>query len=169
MITWANKTVGDLFTAANANEVKSVVNSLFTAYLNYFDFSSESVTNVVVADTWYKLNTDTTEGFSRNGLVHTNNRVTYTGDSTKVFKIIGIASISSGNNNILHVAFFKNGAIHPCSEQTVTTSGSGKASNIAFQCLIELGTNDFIEVYTKNQSGTTNITLDNINVIVEQL
>jgi hypothetical protein len=167
-ITYTNKVVGDLMTANMANEIKASVNNLYTAYINYFDFSSASVTTIAQTNTWYKLNTSTTEGFSNNGLVHSNNRVTWTGEDERVFKLEGIVSVESGNNNQVHVAFFKNGALHPCSEQEVTTSGSGRASNIAFHCLIELDTNDFIEVYTKNATSTTSITLDNVNVIVEQ-
>jgi hypothetical protein len=169
MITYPTKQIGDPWTAVNANEVKTVVNSLFTGYINYFDFSSQSVTTVAQSNTWYKLNTTTTEGFKRNGLVHSNNRVTYTGETTQVFKLEGIVSVESGNNNQVHVAFFKNDNLHPCSEQEVTTSGSGRASNVAFQCLIELAQNDYIEVWTKNATGATNITLGNINVIVTQL
>jgi hypothetical protein len=169
MITYPTKQIGDPWTAVNANEVKTVVNSLFTGYINYFDFSSQSVTTVAQSNTWYKLNTTTTEGFKRNGLVHSNNRVTYTGETTQVFKLEGIVSVESGNNNQIHVAFFKNDNLHPCSEQEVTTSGSGRASNVAFQCLIELAQNDYIEVWTKNATGATNITLGNINVIVTQL
>jgi hypothetical protein len=169
MITYPTKQIGDPWTAVNANEVKTVVNSLFTGYINYFDFSSQSVTTVAQNNTWYKLNTTTTEGFKRNGLVHSNNRVTYTGETTQVFKLEGIVSVESGNNNQVHVAFFKNDNLHPCSEQEVTTSGSGRASNVAFQCLIELAQNDYIEVWTKNATGATNITLGNINVIVTQL
>jgi hypothetical protein len=169
MITYPTKQIGDPWTAVNANEVKTVVNSLFTGYINYFDFSSQSVTTVAQSNTWYKLNTTTTEGFKRNGLVHGNNRVTYTGETTRVFKLEGIVSVESGNNNQIHVAFFKNDNLHPCSEQEVTTSGSGRASNVAFQCLIELAQNDYIEVWTKNATGATNITLGNINVIVTQL
>jgi hypothetical protein len=167
-ITYTNKVVGDLMTANMSNEIKASVNALYIAYVNYFDFSSASVTTIAQTDTWYKLNTSTTEGFSNNGLVHSNNRVTWTGESTSVFKIEGIVSVESGNNNQVHVAFFKNGELWPCSEQDATTSGAGKASNIAFHCLIELDTNDFIEVYTKNATATTSITLDNVNVIAEQ-
>jgi hypothetical protein len=86
-----------------------------------------------------------------------------------VFKVSGIVSVESGNNNQIHVAFFKNEELWPCSEQEVTTSGSGRASNIAFHCLVEIATNGFVEVWVKNASGTTGITLDNVNVIVEQL
>jgi hypothetical protein len=165
-----NETVPRANTALRVGGLlEDMVDQFDTAYINYFDFSSNAVTTIAQANTFYKLNTTTTQGFSRDGLVHSNNRVTWTGDVERVFKLEGIVSVSSGNNNQIHVAFFKNGELHPCSEQEVTTSGSGRASNIAFHCLIELDDNDYVEVYTKNATGTTSITLDNINVIVSQL
>jgi len=157
-----------LMTANMANEIKASVNKLYTAYINYFDFSSASVTTIAQTNTWYKLNTSTTEGFSNDGLVHSNNRVTWTGQGKFVFKLEGIASVISGSNNVIHMAFFKNEQLWPCSEQEATIGTGGKASAIPFHCLIELETNDFIEVYTKNATATTSITLDNVNVIVEQ-
>jgi hypothetical protein len=138
------------------------------AYINYFDFDSQLETNIVLQDTWYKLNTNTTSLFSRNGLVHTNNRVTNKG-AKKVFKLEGIISVGAGNNQEIHVAFFKNLALHPCSEQSSVTSSQGKKSAIPFHCLVELDTNDFIEVFVKNKLATTNITLDNINVIITEM
>jgi hypothetical protein len=35
--------------------------------------------------------------------------------------------------------------------------------------LIELNTDDYIEVWVKNQANTTDITLDNINVIITEI
>jgi len=139
-----------------------------TAYANYFDFSSDSVTNISTANEWVKLNSNTTLGFSRNGLAHTTNRLTRTGDE-RVFELNGIISISAGNNQEIHVAFFKNGVLFPCSEQVVVTSVGGRVSAVPFQCLVELDTNDFIEVYVKNKNQTTDITLTNLNVILKQL
>jgi hypothetical protein len=163
-------------TSANANTALRVGGLLTdmcdqfdTAYANYFDFSSASVTTITTIDTWVKLNTSTTLGFSRDGLTHTNNRITRTGTSTRVFRLEGILSASSGNNNVIHVAFFKNGSLWPCSEQDSAVGGTGKSTAIPFHCLIELATNDFIEVYVKNSSGTADITLDNVNVIIQQL
>ena len=140
-----------------------------TAYANYFDFSSGSVTTIDDINTWVKLNTTTTTNYTRNGIVHTNNRLTWTGAIARVFKFEGIVSLISGNANVIHVAFFKNGALFPCSEQENTTGVGGKATSIPFHCLIELEQNDFVEVYVKNATGTTNITLDNVNVIAQQL
>jgi hypothetical protein len=146
-------------------DVEAIVEAMKPAYLNYFDFASGSSTTIATAGTWVKLNTTTTQGFSRNGLTHTNNRVTNTGTS-KVFRLHGIASLASGNNNEIHVAFFKNGEIIPCSEQDIVTSAAGKMNAVPFGCLTQLNTNDYVEVWVKNTTGTTAITLDNVNVEV---
>ena len=138
------------------------------AYINYFDFSSSSVTDITAINTWVKLNADTTSIFSRDGLVHTDNKVTKTG-SSKVFKVEGIISVSSGSNQTIHAAFFKNGVLHPSSEQSAITSGTNKAHAIPLHCLVELNTNDYIEVWVKNQANTTDITLDNVNVIITEI
>jgi hypothetical protein len=138
------------------------------AYINYFDFSSNSVTIVTIADTWYKLNTDTTTLFSRNGLTHSNNRVTNTG-STRVFKIEGIVSVVAGNNQEIHAAFFRDGVLYPCSEQSTITGTGNRTNAIPFHCVIELQQSQYVEVWVKNQSGTNDITLKNVNVIITEL
>lgn len=139
------------------------------SYMNYFDFSSASDTTFVSSGTFCKLVTETTLGFSRNGLVHSNNRVTYTGSGTKIFNINGILSASGSTNNKIHAAIFKNGALWPCSEQD-TTVGTGAAQfNIPFQCLVSLESGQYIEVWVKNNSGTNKITLDNVNVLIVEM
>lgn len=155
--------------SATLKELKfTKVVMLKPAFVNYFDFSSGSVTNISILNTWYKLNTDTTQGFSRNGLLHENNKITNTGESSTFF-MQAIISLSSGNNNNIHLAFFKNGVIVPCSEQDVTTSSGGKAQVLPIQCVTELNKGDYIEVYVKNTTGTTNVTIDNFNSLISEL
>jgi hypothetical protein len=164
-----NETVTNANSASRVGGLLEDMNDQFdTAYANYFDFDSASVTNITTAGQWVKLNTDTVLGFSRNGLAHSNNRITRTG-STKIFQLSGIASLSSGNNQEIHLAFFKNGDLIPCTDQAVVTSAGGKKNAVSFQCLVELDQNDFVEVYVKNQLNTDNITLSNVNVIIKQL
>ena len=148
------------------NYVLSYVQAQTMAYINYFDFSSNSQTTFSNND-WKKLVTNTTEGFSRDGLVHTNNRVTNTG-TTKVFTMQAIVSVTGTNNNTIHFAFFKDGALVPCSEQDITIPSSGKYSAVPLQCIQELETNQYVEVWVKNANATATITLDNINVIISQ-
>jgi hypothetical protein len=142
--------------------------TLKPAFVNYFDFSSASVTTISQIDTWYKLNTNTTQGFSRNGLIHENNKITNIGEKSTFF-LQAIVSIISGNNNNIHLAFFKNGVLVPCSEQDVTTSSGGKAQALPIQCAQELSKGDYIEVYVKNVSATTNVTIDNFNSLISEL
>jgi hypothetical protein len=164
-----NETQVSANTATRVGGLLEDMNDQFdTAYANYFDFSSDAVTNITTVGQWVKLNTTTTEGFKRNGLTHSNNRVTRTG-SKRVFQMEGIVSLGAGNNQEIHVAFFKNEALFPCSEQSVVTSAAGRRNGVPFQCLIELEENDFVEVYVKNQTATNNITLGNLNVIIKQL
>jgi hypothetical protein len=140
-------------------------------YTNYFDFSSNTVTTIAVADTWYKLSSSTTQGFSNDGLIHTTNRITNSG-ATGVFKLEGIVSLQSSATNVLGISFFKNGSLIPCSEQRqgVTSQGGvDRAGAIPFQCIAELALGDYIEVYVKNITGTNNITLDNLNVIIHEM
>jgi hypothetical protein len=139
-----------------------------TSYLNYFDFASESVTTITTQDTWVKLNTNTTSVFADNGLAHSNNRITNIGVDA-IYKLEGIGSLAAGNNNEVHLAFFKNGVLWPCSEQESVMSAAGRMNAIPFQCLIHLDVDDYVEVWVKNKNATTNITLDNINVIATKL
>jgi hypothetical protein len=140
-------------------------------YTNYFDFSSSTVTTITVADTWYKLGSNTTQGFSNDGLIHTTNRITNSG-TTGIFKLEGIVSLQSTATDVLGVSFFVNGALLPCSEQRqgVTSQGGvDRAGAIAFQCLAQLVAGDYIEVYVKNITSANNITLDNLNVIISEM
>lgn len=139
------------------------------AFINYFDFANNLTTVITTADTWVKLNADTTKGFNRNGFVHTANRVTNDSGETKIVKLSGIVSLSAGNNQELHASFFKNETIVPCSEQSTITSSGNRVNAVPIQCIVELEQGDFIEVYVKNKTATTDIVCDNVNVIVTEL
>jgi hypothetical protein len=144
------------------------VDLLNPAFINYFDFTTSTTTPITQSQEWVKIRCTSQEGFKRNGLELSQfTKVTNTG-SKKLFRLQAIISLSSGNNNEIHASFFKNEFIVPCSEETVVTSSGGKASALPIQCVVELDTNDFVEIYVKNQSGTSDIICRNINVIISQ-
>lgn len=138
-----------------------------SAYINCFSFGTVSVTTIGTQSEFTKVIIDTTEGFSRNGFVHTDNRITNT-DGSRIVQSNAILSIQSGNGNEVHLAFFKNGSIVPCSEQVQRVT-SQKSTPLPIQCLIELDANDYIEVWTKNNSSTTSVEVENYNLIVREL
>jgi hypothetical protein len=142
------------------------------AYMNYFDFSSGRTTVFTQTDTWTKLNCLTTSAFSRDGFVHTNNRITNMGNP-KIVKMEGIGSVTSSQGDLeIHMAFFKNGVLIPCANQSTFTSTHGNnhyASSIPFHCITDLPTGSYLEVYVKNSTNTNSVILQNINVIVTEL
>lgn len=139
------------------------------SFINLFAYGTSSVTTMTASNTYYKLNVNTTVGYSRNGLSSTiANKISYSSQLTKIFKMECIISLSSANNNEIHVAFFKNGEILPCSEQELVTDSSGKLGAIPNQCLVELSTGDYVEVWAKNKTASNNITVSNYNLIITE-
>lgn len=143
------------------------------AYINYFDFASESVTTFITDPAVYtKLNTDTTAGFSRNGLTATNNRVTNTSSNAKVVKLEAILSFIPATSDFINVsaAFFQNDTIISCSEQKALTGVAlqNEITVLPFHCVTQLDPGDYVEVWINNLTDETAIKLDNINVIITE-
>jgi hypothetical protein len=134
--------------------------------LNFFDFAS-SGTTTLTQDVWSPINATITTGFNRNGLsVNASGLVTYTGD-LKYFRTSAIAAILAQSNRKIHVALFKNGELWPCSE-FAQAAGSVNEVTIPSQCVVPLSSGDTIQVYVKCSSHAITITLDNLNVIINE-
>jgi hypothetical protein len=134
--------------------------------LNFFDFAT-SGTTVLTQNVWSPLNATITVGFSRNGLsVNASGLVTYTGD-LKYFRTSAIAAILAQSNRKIHVALFKNGELWPCSE-FAQAAGSVNEVTIPSQCVVPLSSGDTIQVYVKCSTHAITITLDNLNVIINE-
>lgn len=134
--------------------------------LNFFDFATGGTT-VLTQDVWLPLNATITVGFSRNGLsVNTAGLVTYTG-ANKSFRLSAIAALLGQSSRKIHVAFFKNGQLWPCSE-FVSIMPSANETTIPTQCVVPLATGDTIQVYVKCSTHAVTITLDNLNVIINE-
>jgi hypothetical protein len=134
--------------------------------LNFFDFAT-SGTTVLEQNVWSPINATITTGFNRNGLsVNASGLVTYTGD-LKYFRTSAIAAILAQSNRKIHVALFKNGELWPCSE-FAQAAGSVNEVTIPSQCVVPLSSGDTIQVYIKCSTHAITITLDNLNVIINE-
>jgi hypothetical protein len=134
--------------------------------LNFFDFAT-SGTTVLEQNVWSPINATITTGFNRNGLsVNASGLVTYTGD-LKYFRTSAIAAILAQSNRKIHVALFKNGNLWPCSE-FAQAAGSVNEVTIPSQCVVPLSSGDTIQVYVKCSTHAITITLDNLNVIINE-
>jgi hypothetical protein len=134
--------------------------------LNFFDFSS-SGTTVLTQDVWSPITATITTGFNRNGLsVNASGLVTYTGD-LKYFRVSAIVAMLGSSNRKMHVAIFKNAELWPCSEFVTFIPTAGEAT-IPSQCVVPMSSGDTIRMYVKCSTHGITITLDNLNVIINE-
>ena len=152
------------------------------AYVNYFDFSSESVTlppagTMTAWPSFVKLVSVTTSTFGRGSLTATNNRVTNTGSVAIVVKLEAIWSFIPDQSDFINVAaaFFQGSGddaptIVPCSEQKglAGVAAQNEITVLPFHCVTELEPGDYVEVWVQNLTDETGIKLDNINVIITE-
>lgn len=52
------------------------------------------------------------------------------------------------------------------SESQTTTSNVGRSENVKCQTIVQLSTNDYIEVFIQNSTNPTNITVSELNTIL---
>ena len=58
----------------------------------------------------------------------------------------------------------KNGTVVAQSIGVSTSNSGGRAESLYCAAIIELVTNDYIEVFVENQTDTANITVENLNL-----
>lgn len=119
--------------------------------------------------TAYKAAGATTSQSITQKFSHSDNRLTYTGALTRSFRVTVSATISSTNGNVIGLYVAENGAVVGNSESYTTANAAGKAENCFCQTVVELSTNDYVEVYVENETAANNITVTYMSVIIEAL
>ena len=98
------------------------------------------------------------------------NRLTYTGNITTEFVITIVGAIVSATANItLGVGVAKNGAIQNESAISVRCPTSNQPFPFSAQDIIQVSTGDYFEVWVRNEGGTNNLTLSDVNVIIQKV
>lgn len=134
---------------------------------NYYMNGNSTATVVSSTLVEYKAAGTTTSNSISSKFTNTDNRATYVGAITRQFKVTATASLTSGNNNQIGTYIAKNGTVITSTEVYVTTNGSGRAENVVVQGIVELAENDYVEIWVENATGTSNITVTDLNLIVE--
>lgn len=141
---------------ANSNEISQ-----------YYMNGNSTATIIGATNTPIKVSGTTTNSSVTQKFTHTNNRATYVGSLTRQFLVTATLSLESGTNNQIGCYIAKNGSVSVESEVYGTTSGTGRAENITIQTLVELSTNDYIEIFVENATAINNILVTDLNVIVK--
>ena len=138
-----------------------------SAEISQYHMNGNATTTVISStNTPVKVEGATTSSAITQKFTNTDNRATYTGALTRIFAVTATLSASSGNNNQVGSYISKNGITIDESEVYITTNGVGKFEGCAIHTLVELSTNDYIEIFIENNSSTTNISVTDLNIII---
>jgi len=112
----------------------------------------------------------TTAAIHEKNFTHTNGRLTYDGEITKVFQATAaISAKSSVGNVVLRMMFAKNGVAVSVSEQTRKIGTANDVGAAAIVCTSDCSKDDYVEVFVALVSGNANITFDRMNMVVSEV
>ena len=139
-------------------------------YLEWFQVTGEA-TSISQQGVFQKftLSSATAGVTSGNGLVvNSQGRVTYTG-ATAVFRVQVFASISGQNNDDVHIAIALNNSVLAKTDQSLILGSGAKDGGVGTQCLVSVASAGFLDIFVKNATATSAVTLEKIIVIVEKI
>lgn len=126
-----------------------------------------TATNIGSTATYFKsAGTTSSSNLSRFSMP-ANNRLTYLGKKP-TSRIVAVAgSISCSNSNqTLRVVISKNGVVVAKSEQEIRISTNNQSVPFIVQSYVDFVENDFIEVFVRNTSSTSSVTVEYLNITI---
>lgn len=136
---------------------------------NYHMVNNATATVITTVDTPVKALGTTISNPITQRFTNTDNRAEYIGAVTEDFTMLVTASLVASNNVEMAMYVAVNGVFLPESISKGTGNAGGRADGMSSIAIAELTANDYVEVWVENQSGTQNITVENLNVIVEAM
>lgn len=145
-----------------------------TANMAYY-ISSSSATTISTVNTWTKVAGTTTavNAFRFDDDSGTSNRARYLGTQTVDKQInVSLSATSANNNKVYEVAIYKyddsaaSGAIATQSIQSRKIATGADVGQFSITALIEMDTNDYVEVHIRNVTDTDNPTVEYMNLSI---
>ena len=129
---------------------------------------NELATTVSVADTFYKVQANTTASLDNSKYGHSNNRLTCEAVINRKYLVNCQLSFESGNNNICEFGFYdsKIGVVRLPSRTKSTANSAGRAESVSMTCVVNHSSGDYIELHCSNLSATNNITVTDFTVTI---
>lgn len=156
------------FNKARFIENRGIINTAVVS--GYYMQNNVTTTVISATGTPVKVAGTTTEtAISQKFDNSTTNRALYEGAIPRNFEVQIVFSLSSGNNNKIGFYVAKNGTELSESETYVTTDSGGRLENGYVQVLVALEDGDYIEAFVENDTSTSNVLVDSMNLIVKEV
>jgi hypothetical protein len=133
--------------------------------------SNATATTISNTIDFYKVAGTTSASVDNEKYSHSNNRLTNDAIIERKYLIQATLSFTSGNNNVCEFGFFdsKLGTIRTPSRTLTTANSSGRAENVTLHCVVRHKQGDYIELWARNTSASTNITVSDLNLIITEI
>ena len=100
--------------------------------------------------------------------LHSNNRLTNDAVIERRFLVMATISFTAGTNNECEFGIYDStiAGIRPDTASATTAAGGGRVESVKIMSLISHKQGDYIEVWCRNITTATNITVESLNVII---
>lgn len=140
---------------------------------NLFMYGNATATVVSNTTDFFKIAGTTTDNDINNGFTHAANRLTYSGATTKFFKVSAIATIVCDHGSHTVEIGFYNSALAAVDGdsvgRTMIHAGANKPTQVCCEYLCQLATNNYIEVWLRGVDSAESYTVTNSNLTITEL
>lgn len=149
--------------------VPTEVDAVATGDINFdYPVGSGATTTLSPTGTSFKLSGTTTSNnlfrFSRGA---TDNRLQYLGSKKRFFRVSGATSFQASASGTVYIFFIaKNGVIINQSKVYLNSNSVNDILAPPIEAIVELTTNDYIEVFAQRYSGSGNILTVSLNLVI---
>lgn len=129
--------------------------------------TSAASTSFTAANTPTKISGTTTSTDLFRVTSPSSNRLTYAGRKTRTFRVIAAVSGSPGGSSQVYDFYIaKNGVIVSESLQEIKLTNTTDEQSATISCDVSMAPNDYIEVWVKNTTSTSALTVQSLNLSV---
>jgi hypothetical protein len=155
----------------NLNSYSDLTDKPGTIFGQYYLLNNSTPTTISSQNTFQKILGTTSPNSANQNFSHSNNRLTYTGLSSRFFKVTANAVINPVETNVISIAtrIAKNNVTSVESESEVILYAVDENNPLNNQAIISLATNDFVEVWVSNKTNTNSVVCKELNLIIEAL
>ena len=137
-------------------------------------YMHDNATTTVLADsvTYIKvLGTTIVSADNEKYTMPVSNRLTNGAVLERKFLIQCNLAFTTGNNKVCEFAFYdsKLGAIRVPSQTKSTSNAGGRAENVSMSCVVSHSLDDYLEIFTRNTTDTTDVTVTDMNFVITEI
>jgi len=130
--------------------------------------SASAATTIAAVNTPVKVAGTTTASNLFRVTSPTNNRLVYVGKKSRRFQAIcSLTMISAGLNKNFTFYIAKNGTVLQESRQQMQLSLTGDRGTITISCMVDMVTNDYLEVWVANNTDNVGLTVSFMNLAIK--